>query len=197
MSVESTVAPKLGPVWVPSNFSCSSLVARAGTKTGKLQTLSATQFSTAARLRPQSDQRRTGKETKIRIRQPACRREDESIRDGRNRRSSRSPAVSHLACHVLCASNTVKVCGDGTTRMCRTGGSYSPIMASKAPGIFRTRTAWVSPASVVIIEHEKMAIRRIRSPEDTRTSLRIQSGATTRMKSDIVSATRWRSATEE
>lgn len=64
------------------------------------------------------------------------------------------------------------------------------MIASKAPGSFRTKMAWASPAIVVIIEHEKIAIRRIRSPEDTRTSLRIQSGATTRMRSDIVSATR-------
>lgn len=70
------------------------------------------------------------------------------------------------------------------------GGSCSPIIASKAPGIFKTRMAWASPTIVVIIEHEKIAIRRIRSPEDIRTSLRIQSGAMTRMRSDTVSATR-------
>jgi len=74
---------------------------------------------------------------------------------------------------------------------CQTGRNCSPSIASKAPGIFRTRIAWASPANVVINEHEKIAIRRIRSPEETRTSLRIQSGATTRMASDIVSATRW------
>ena len=66
---------------------------------------------------------------------------------------------------------------------------YSPMIASKAPGIFSIRMAWARPVIVVIIEHEKMATRRIRSPKDIRTSLRIQSGAMTRMESDIVSAT--------
>ena len=49
MRVERTVVclPKLNPVHVPSNFSRSSLAVRAGIKTGRLQTLSATQFSTA------------------------------------------------------------------------------------------------------------------------------------------------------
>ena len=74
--------------------------------------------------------------------------------------------------------------------MCQTGGNYSPIIASKAPGILKTRMAWTSPAIVVIIEDEKMAMRRVRSPEGNRTSRRIQSGAMTRMKSDSVEAVR-------
>lgn len=50
---------------------------------------------------------------------------------------------------------------------------------------------WASPTNVVINEHEKIAIRRIRSAEDIRTSLRIQSGATMRMKSDTAAAIGW------
>ena len=42
--------PKLNPVLVPSNFSRSSLAARAGIRTGRLQTLSATQISTAPEI---------------------------------------------------------------------------------------------------------------------------------------------------
>lgn len=48
--------PKLNPVRVPSNLS-RSLAAMAGIKTGRLQTLSATQFSTAPEQQPQRDQR--------------------------------------------------------------------------------------------------------------------------------------------
>ena len=63
------------------------------------------------------------------------------------------------------------------------------MIASKAPGIFSITMTRATPANVVISEHEKMAIRRIRSPEDNRTSLRIQSGAMTRIQSENTSAT--------
>jgi len=61
--VESTVVslPKLNPVRVPSNFSRSSLAARAGINTGRLQTLSATQISTAPEIKSEfSDKRSEG-----------------------------------------------------------------------------------------------------------------------------------------
>ena len=76
----------------------------------------------------------------------------------------------------------------GVLRKGQTGGNHSPIIASRAPGILKTRTAWVTPAIVVINEQEKIATRRIRSPDETRTPLRIQSGARTRIMSETVSA---------
>ena len=61
LRVESTVVslPKLNPVRVPSNFSRSSLAAKAGTRTGRLQTLSATQISAAPGVMSEFGNRRS------------------------------------------------------------------------------------------------------------------------------------------